>query len=241
MVRCGMVGFGMVRVPTAHAHQGVASGMNYRFELTGVTPILFHADDVEAADELGKWRKDPAHKNISVPGDDRSPAWTWITYLHHDGEHLAVPADVIMAALRFAGGQIIMKGQKTFKAASQSGLCVLDEFCEFRGPKGRVAIADIHAFQDEPFAVHAQRVKDLGFRLFVKRGTIGKSKNIRVRARFEEWSIRGRIEVLDEVITADVLRTMFEIAGSKAGFLDWRPNCSKPGPYGRATAKVVKA
>jgi len=46
--------------------------MEYKFKLTGATPLLVHADDVEKADLLKAWRKNPENKNLSVPGDDRS-------------------------------------------------------------------------------------------------------------------------------------------------------------------------
>jgi len=68
------------------------------FELKGITPLLMHRDDVEAADEVKAWRADPKNKNISVPGDDRSPAWTWQIYCYSDGVHLAYPQENIMVA-----------------------------------------------------------------------------------------------------------------------------------------------
>jgi len=68
----------------------------YRFELTGFMPLLMHADNIEGSDELTEWRKLPANKGLSVPGDDRSPGWTWQTYLYHDGEHVVMPADLVV-------------------------------------------------------------------------------------------------------------------------------------------------
>ena len=38
--------------------------MNVNFELTGLMPLIMHQDDVEAADTLSEWRKDPANKNF---------------------------------------------------------------------------------------------------------------------------------------------------------------------------------
>lgn len=214
----------------------------FRFELTGVTPLLFHADDVEAADRLGEWRKAPENKGKSVAGDDRSPPWTWMTYLYSDGEHVAMPSDNLMTALRQAAAKITMKKQTTFKAASQSGLCVLDEHCEFRGPNGKVRMADLAKFQDENFAIHTKQAQELGFRLFVKRAPVGSSKHVRVRARFDEWSVSGRIQIIDSTITPPVLTQMFELAGQYSGLGDWRPSSPKsPGPYGRFEAKLTAA
>ncbi len=96
--------------------------MFYEFQLDGLTPLLVHADDVEASDRLQEWRKAPENKSLSTPGDDRSPPWTWQTYLYTDGTHLTVPSDNVMVALREAGCEITLKRQTTFKALTQSGL-----------------------------------------------------------------------------------------------------------------------
>jgi hypothetical protein len=211
----------------------------FDFELTGRTACLFHADDVEAADELKAWRNDPENKKASVAGDDRSPPWTWMSYLYHDGEYLCMPGANIMVALRHAAAKITMKGKTSFKSASQSGLFIPDEFCEFRGPNGRVALADVLKLRDLPFAEQAKAVQPLGFRLFVKRAKVNNKKHVRVRARFDAWSVRGSVEILDPIITPEVLRQMWELAGRYAGLLDWRPSSKEsPGPYGIFDAKL---
>lgn len=219
------------------------NGDMFSFALTGTNPILFHADDVEAADSLKAWRDDPSNKGRSTAGDDRSPPWTWRTYLYSDGERLVVPSDNIMSALRHAGAQIRTgKGQTTFKSASQSGLLIVQEFCPFAGPRGAVSMADIQAIQNEDFATQAAKVQALGFRLHVKRATVGGSKHVRVRARFDDWHVSGTVQVLDSIITDKVLQQMFDIAGRTAGLLDWRPSSpKKPGPYGTFTAKLKRA
>ena len=105
---------------------------NVAFELNGVMPLIMHQDDVEASDTLMEWRKDPANKNLSVAGDDRSPAWTWHTYVYSDGTNITIPAANLMVALRQAGTQLILKKQKTFKEISQSGLLIPSEYLDFR-------------------------------------------------------------------------------------------------------------
>ena len=86
--------------------------MRIRFELTGIMPLIMHQDDVEASDLLNEWRKDPSNKNKSVAGDDRSPAWTWQTYLYSDGENVTLPAANLMVAIRQGSTQLILKKQK---------------------------------------------------------------------------------------------------------------------------------
>jgi len=218
----------------------MSTAKEFKFDLIGTTPLLMHADDVLAADDLDAWRKNPANKNLSKPGDDRSPAWTWQSYLYSDGEFVTVPAENLMVNLRYAGTQIIMKRQKTFKEVSQSGMLVGEEYLDFRCGEKRLPMAKIHAMRDKPFADQCAAVEKLGFKLFVKRARVGTSKHIRVRARFDAWSLHGTIRVFAPEITEAVLRQMFEIGG-RGGLCDWRPNCKTPGPFGMYEASVKKA
>lgn len=213
--------------------------MRVGFTLTGETPLLIHADDVEQSDRLKEWRDAPEHKNISVPGDDRSPAWTWQTYLYSDGEHVTCPADNIMAALRNAGAKMTMKRQTTFKSATQSGLVIPTEYCELRIDGKQVPISEIDEIRDQPFKVQCEKVKQHGFKLFVKRAAVGQTKHVRVRPRCEQWSVHGEIHVMVPEITMEVLDRLFEIAGRQSGLMDWRPSSKKsPGPYGMFSAKL---
>lgn len=213
--------------------------MDYEFTLTGLTPLLMHADDVMESDALSVWRKDPKNKSLSVPGDDRSPPWTWQTYLYHDGGKLVVPQENMMAALRYAGAKIPWKGQTSFKALTQSGLVIGSDYCEFLCGGKPVPLAAVRAFRDEPFADHVTAARKLGFDLSVKRAKLDKSKNVRVRARFDDWAVRGTVAVSEPAITRDVLNQLFEIAGRLAGLGDWRPSAPKsPGPYGMFSADV---
>lgn len=218
--------------------------MQHNFVLTGSQPILFHADDVIASDLLNEWRKDPKNKGLSVPGDDRSPSWTWQVYLYHDGEKLAIPQENIMACLRKAATSIPKaKGKGTYKNESQSGILVTTEYCDFTSKGKPVSIAAVAALKDLSFVEQFEAVKKLGFELKVKRATVGSSKHVRVRAMFRQWEIKGSVLVNDPVITTEVLKQMFEIAGQKVGLLDWRPGSPKsPGPYGmfKAEVKAVK-
>lgn len=213
--------------------------MRVNFELTGTMPMLMHADDVGASEVLSEWRKDPANKNMSTPGDDRSPAWTWYTYCYSDGEHVAIPSQNLMVCLRKAATDIILKKQKTFKELSQSGLLIDTEFLDFFANGKKIPIAELHALRDKPYSEQCKAVEKLGFRLWAKRAVIGKAKHVRVRPRFDRWSITGSLEVLAKEISFDVLTQMFDIAG-RVGLGDWRPGGKTPGPFGMFTAKLSK-
>lgn len=216
--------------------------MRVNFELTGLTSLLMHADDVAQADELKAWRSAPENKGSSVAGDDRSPAWTWQTYLYHDGANVCVPTENIMVALRQAGAQVILKKQKTFKEITQSGIVPESEFADLTiGVDAEsLPIADVLAVRDETFAKQMEFAAARGFRLFVKRATVTRNKHVRVRARFDNWKLRGTLLVTADLITIERLKQLFDLAGN-VGIGDWRPGCKTPGPYGRFTAKITKS
>lgn len=210
---------------------------DFAFTLTGTMPLLMHADNIDAADVLSAWRKDPANKNQSKPGDDRTPPWAWQTYCYSDGEHVAIPSENIMTCLRDAGKQVILKKQKTFKEASQSGLLIGNEFCDLFVAGKKLPITSLAKMKDQPFSDQANESQKLGFKLFQKRARVGTAKHIRIRPRFDEWAVRGSIKILTQDITPEILLQLFEIAG-KIGIGDWRPGCRTPGPFGMFTAAL---
>lgn len=212
-----------------------------RFELTGETPLLMHWDNIEGCDVLAEWRNDPKNKNQSVRGDDRSPPWGWQTYLYRDGDQVvAIPSDNLMSALSTGGAQLILKKQKTYKELSQSSIFIATEYLEFTYGEGqRLLMSQVEAMKDLPFAQQAAACEKLGIKLFCKRAKVGASKHIRVRPRFERWSLSGSLTVTSPDLPFEKLEAIFDYAG-RAGLCDWRPSSPKrPGPYGMFTAKVT--
>lgn len=223
----------------------MADVRTYRITLTGKAPLLMHADNIEWADVMNAWSKDPAHKNISKAGDDRSPAWRWLgAVYHHDGV-VVMPAENIMCAILEGAAKVLVpkgKNSLTFKDQSQSGIMS----GEIGWPlliRGRSIdyekIDKLNGMAD--FTKHDQAVVKLGFRLYVKRAAIGRSKHIRVRPRFDRWSCTGTLIVSDDEITTDILRTILEIAGNRMGLGDWRPSSKTPGPFGRFSVEMQEA
>lgn len=212
--------------------------MRIDFQLTGLTPLLMHNDDVEASDRLERWRKDSNNKGISKAGDDRSPAWTWMTYLYHDGTHLAIPSQNLMVSLRQAGGQMILKKQKTFKEISQSGMGIFTEYLEFGCPC-KVPIKAIIDTNNDDFLSQSDETRKYGFRLFVKRARIGTAKHVRVRPRFDTWTASGTVVTVAQELTFETVSKLFELAG-RIGLCDWRPGCKTPGPFGMFSATLKK-
>lgn len=215
--------------------------MSYRvqFDLTGTTAMLMHWFNIEGQEMLKEWRDTPANKNQSKKGDDRTPPWTWQTYLYNDGEHVTLPADNLMGALLRGGTQINLKGNKTFKEMSQSAVYIEQEYMDFLVNGKKIKMEPITAMMDKTFREQMLAVKQLGFRLWDKGVVIGKARHIRIRPRFDTWAVQGTALINNDDLKLETLQQMFALAG-KSGLCDWRPSSpNRPGSYGQFSSRVV--
>jgi hypothetical protein len=215
----------------------------FNITLTGVSPLLMHADDVKWADRMKAWSDDPANKSVKVNGDDRTPAYKWVGYLYSDGDRVCIPADVIMVALREGGAMVPVPGGrsgKTFKTQSQSGILPEDLYWPLLASGKEVPMSAITALmQESSFPAHEKAVESMGFELLVKRAAVGTAKHIRVRPMFRQWSCSGVLAVQDPQITKTVLESILSYAGKYKGIGDWRPSApKKPGTHGMFSAVV---
>lgn len=214
-----------------------------KLTLTGTQSLIMCRENLEFDVKVKAWTVNPANKELQVPGDLRSPAWTWMGRLYHDGVKVGIPSDNIMSVLR-EGGAKVPTGKKggSFKRQSQSGLVVMTPHLEFRTAEGREILwADlVHLLDELDFETHATTAKKLGFDLFVKRVTIGKSKWVMVRPMMAPgWTATGEIGILDNAITDRVLADILLMAGTQCGIGSWRPSAPKgPGPFGTFSAVV---
>ena len=218
----------------------------FNITLTGETPLLLHQDNVPWSDRLKRWQKDPENKANSVAGDDRSPAWTWIGSLYHDGKMVTISSDNIMTSIREGGAKCPTgKRTETYKRHTQSGLIVNETDWPIVLGDGRtVPYEPIKALlAEDDYEVHERVADELGFELFAKRARVGQSKHVRVRPRFNAWSASGTITLLDEeMIDKTVLERILEQSGNRCGLGDWRPSAPRsPGSFGRFTAVVSPA
>jgi len=217
----------------------------YRVTLTGKTPLIMHHDNIEWADQMKVWDSDPKNKKARIPGDDRSPAHRWLGCLYHDGERLVLPSDNFMASLM--GGAALVptgKGQKTYKAQSQSGTMPAEVTWPFLVAGSEVPTAPFFELMKKRADFDAYQVLAAKhhFMLYVKRAKVGQAKHVRVRPRFDRWSVTGLLHVTDDQIKLDVLQSILENAGQYKGLGDWRPGAPKsPGPHGMFSAEVEEA
>lgn len=214
----------------------------YTVTITGKTPLIMHHDNIDWSDQMGLWKLDPKNKAGSKPGDDRTPAYRWLGALYHDGERIVIPSDNIMRCL-MAGGAMMPtgKGQKTFKAQTQSGMMAPDLYWPLLVDGNQIPVARLLAeLERRTWDEWNVLAAESGFTLYVKRVKIGQAKHIRVRPRFDRWSVRGSLVVLDEAITPEVLAHIGTLSGQYAGLCDWRPGSSTPGPYGMFEFTLAK-
>jgi len=215
----------------------------YKVTLRGMTPLLMHADDPAWSDTLKAWSS--KNRDRSVPGDDRSPAWTWIGYTYHDGKVLGVPSDNLRTALRDAGAMVVWSKQRSFKQLAASAI-LFDEVLSpimIGADDHTVEFPEIEALlKADDFDAHVAAAKAMGFELYVKRARIGQAKHVRVRPMFSAWSCVWTCRVLDPAIKLTHLTEILRIAGTLKGLGDWRPSAPKsPGPFGKFEAEVTKA
>jgi len=220
----------------------------YQITLKGLTPILMHNDNLAFAEKIAAWQRSPENKGLSVAGDDRSPPWTWIGYLYHDGKHIGINADNIMTMLREGGAQVRTgKKQETYKKHTQSGL-MLDEqqlaLYVGNGDGKQINMDDIRTLIGQTdFNEHLEVAERLGFELSVKRARIGRSKHVRVRPMFRNWIAIGTLTIFDAEIsglTKEILTMILQQAGALCGLCDWRPSSNKSGVFGKFDAIVEK-
>lgn len=208
----------------------------YAIEIVGKTPLLMHWDNIEWADEMERWKNNPANKTKSKAGDDRSPAFRWLGSLYHDGTHVAIPSDNLMRCMMEGGAMVPTGGRagKTFKAQTQSGCMVGEPFWPLVVKGKMLDYAPLFkALREEPdFDRHQAFAAKNGFLLYLKRAKIGTSKHIRVRPRFDSWAASGTLNVWDDQLTENALRQIWTYAGQYKGLGDWRPGGKTPGSYG---------
>jgi len=216
-----------------------------KVQIDGETPMLMHNDNIDWADHLEAWKLKHHGAKKSKAGDDRTPGFRWIGSLYHNNEVISIPTENLMSCFMLGAQRVLVPGGKnnqTFKSMSQSGLFIRD----FHWPlmiKGKsIAWSSIESLMDEEnFAEHVSAVEKLGFELHKKRAKIGMQKHIRVRPKFENWSISGEIEIRNEQITVEILKEILDKSGKYIGLGDWRPSpkLMSPGPWGMFKAKLL--
>lgn len=208
----------------------------YECRFVGVTPFIMDADNFEEQEKLEEWIRE--HPEESKKGDDRTPPWRWKLKFHTDDVQVVVPCDMVIAAIAGAGNEIPKtgRGRKSYKYEALHNICPLDDYHPILvGTKRKkpVLVADITEIEGS-FVEQMAAVRDLGFRLFVKRARPrGTSRHIRVRPRFEEYEFTVRLCVTGNTISRELLT---QIVNRMDSWGNWSRRQTKPGPFGKTKA-----
>lgn len=211
----------------------------YNLTINGLSPLLMHQDNISFSEKIKAWQKDPANKELSVAGDDRSPAYTWLGYIYHDGKYLGMPADNMMTMFREGGAKVKSgNGKETYKKQTQAGIMMDQQQMQLLVGGKPIEIAPFNNLIGvHDFLKHIEAAENAGFELLVKRAKVGQSKHVRVRPLFRQWTLVGSFTVMDEEVsglTEPVLRLILSQAGALVGMGDWRPSSPKSsGTFGR--------
>lgn len=210
----------------------------YEVRFVGETPLIMDADNIELQDALNNWVRE--HPTESKAGDDRTPPWRWKTKLHTDGEVVAMPCDMVVAAISYAGNELTLKGRKTFKNVAVENICPLDDYYPLmigNGRKHTLKLKDIEAVKGS-YAEQEAAARKLGFRLFMARARPqGKSRHVRIRPRFDEYEFTVRLCVTGDMITREVLKQIVERMNAWG---NWSRRQVRPGPFGKTKATLKK-
>lgn len=216
----------------------------FAIRIIGSTPLLLHYDNISWSERMKAWASNPANRDKSLAGDDRTPAYRWAGCLYEDNGILVIPADNIMTVIREGAKRCPLgRGKGTFKSQSQSGI-IVDQAAWPILVDGKTIpfkpIQKIIGDDDSTFEQNEALAASLGFTLFVKRAKIGMAKHVRVRPRFDTWESNGTVTVLDDQITDTVVGDIFVLAGMYSGLGDWRPSSPKsPGPFGKFNCEIT--
>lgn len=203
-----------------------------------------HADNIDWADRMEAWKNNSENKRKSKAGDDRTPPWRWVGCLNYDDPKagvVTIPSEYVMRCIMAGAAEVPTgKGQKTFKAQSQSGILCREFHWPLLVSGKTIPMGEICKLieGDEDFKANSAVAEQFGFSLFVKRAKIGPSKHVRVRPRFDSWATGGDLLITDSQITDAILRDIFRIAGERKGLGDWRPGGTTPGPWGMFEATI---
>lgn len=175
--------------------------VSYNVTITGTSPLLQNQFPVE---EFSNESKPPGQKTDRVKQDASCKRALYKT------SHGVIyqPAEHIRCSLINAAKEIKSKGNTMFTKYFQSGYLAISPQCI------------PHKYPDWEMDLRA-----------VVPPNAKNARVIRARPRFDKWELDFVVEVDEAIISLEVLKKAFDIAGILCGIGDWRPQ--KKGPMGR--------
>lgn len=198
----------------------------YQCKINGISPIIHHCGIQGLADsEIKAAIRDITAVTEAKRGDEQKKELVKLESLNSlwmNGERITVPTRVIRAALENAARKL-KDGPRV-----REGLIVLlsefdwdrERYGDDRSQSSLGALAEKVAFQ-VPVVVQRARI-------------------LRTRAKFDpEWTVTFGVDADNDLVDEKSLRRWLDIAGSRIGIGDWRPQ--KSGEYGRFVVESIEA
>lgn len=224
----------------------------YTVTLISTSELIMDRDNITFAEEVTRWQKDPTNADVQRPGDDRAPAWGWLGKLHY-GEstgEVGLPQGMLGACLRAAATMIphpTARGKKSLKEVSQAGIVFTQTLFPLLVQRPNavrwqtIPYAEVFTklAQEDDFLTQIDVARLYGIRLDVRRSRPQFNRShVRVRPMFGPWRCIVQMQLMDEVLTEDLVLQVFRMAGANKGLGNWRPSATRAGSYG--TFQVVE-
>jgi hypothetical protein len=223
--------------------------------LVGDNALILDRDNITFTEDILRWQKDPANKDLSHAGDDRSPAWGWLGKLHYEDttpeRRVGVPMAMLGACVRDAAAMVphpTAGGKKTLKDISQSGILFNRPLYPLEVHRPGSADWDFVSYTDlydklrseEDFVTQQAVAASLGVTLDVRRAKPQWNRShVRVRPLFGPWQLQCDVTITDEILTPDLVERIFTLAGRYKGLGNWRPSVPKAGAYGTFSVRLT--
>lgn len=182
-----------------------------KFKLTGDLPLIMH--NVRLANP-----SDPIAKEIKKIGSLRKKTdadfeemahLEFLGGLYMDGDGPCIPGECLEAAM-IEGAKKVKQGQQ-----AKAGIYASNASLIYKGPRKPEELWKAEGFQ------------------YVKAVRIGKSRIIRMRPIFQNWSAQAEIKFDDAVLDRGDVEQFMQKVATEVGLLDRRPR------FGRFTAKLT--
>lgn len=138
--------------------------------------------------------------NKTTRSKEHDPKVDAETALYKDAKgNIIVPSFCVLSCLRESAKnfQVPGKGKKTYKNFIYAGI--------------RMEVENIPLISENGWEIDAKTV------------VVQRSRIVRARPRFDEWALIFTLEIIDPIITPQILKQIIEDAGKYNGLLDFRP------------------
>lgn len=183
-----------------------------RIHCVGISPLLMDKMSDETLDGLATGVRPPEVKD--KPAEEKAA----VKIYRDDDGRIALPAEMLMGALVFAG-QKVKNGKKQISTAKTTMLFDLLQLNNVSLPltNGQSTSEDLPWVVDKRKGVGNQARTPTAVCI--------------IRPKFTHWEFDCEIQYNEDRVNGEVVRQLFNVAGSSEGLGSFRPN--KKGPFGR--------